>query len=281
MQATAYIDSNRSLVGAQLRVTEWETGKEYLAGKRGEKYHDIVYYDKNCYDCQLSHISSTTTPDSDSTHWKQGDQRELVATKVLLAKNAQIQLATTNQIAVTDTGGNVVGGMQGDTSKPIFWLKDPKTSSSIEIGVNSNGTPYFKGHEQGAESDNNSDYAFLLDPYNGVYSFYGQSLQHLTVNDDGFSYADADGTQFFITTSGDYTLVGRSVDFTGISQEVDILLDGLKLVESKPVARLLGYHSVSADENGFLKINMNNINVYNPLTNEWSTYDKEHWDALT
>ncbi len=136
MIATGYVDSSTSLQGALLRATEWESGKEYLSGQIGEKYHDVVYYDDGVYECITSHISGDTTPDEDTENWKEGDQRELVATKVLLSNNALIKVLSSNQIVVYDEDGAITGGLQGNPSLPIFWAGAESPSSGMwQVGI--------------------------------------------------------------------------------------------------------------------------------------------------
>lgn len=273
--------------GATMRgpqnYTDLSDGYYFQAGKEGEEWKDVVIYNGSFYSCTVSHAKNATTDISGNTlssdYWVVSSIQEIVATRVLLVANAFIKLASSNKIIVVNNNGVETGGMQGDTSSPIFWLKDPLTSASIEIGLNNDGTPYIKGREQGIESDNDSNYAFLLDPSKGTYDFYGPSNQRFLVNGDGLTYWDSGGRELEIDSSGGMTFFGQYVSFMRSTSGVIIPLDKFVVGKSKASSYgSWGGRKVYIDDKGYLRIHPDDdYEVYN--NGSWTTVDKEHWES--
>jgi hypothetical protein len=273
--------------GATMRgpqnYTDLSDGYYFQAGKEGEEWKDVVIYNGSFYSCTVSHAKNATIDISGNTlssdYWVVSSIQEIVATRVLLAANAFIKLASSNKIIVVNNNGVETGGMQGDTSSPIFWLKDPLTSASIEIGLNNDGTPYIKGREQGIESDNDSNYAFLLDPSKGTYDFYGPSNQRFLVNGDGLTYWDSGGRELEIDSNGGMTFFGQYVSFMRSTSGVIIPLDKFVVGKSKASSYgSWGGRKVYIDDKGYLRIHPDDdYEVYN--NGSWTTVDKEHWES--
>lgn len=74
--------------------------------KDTDKFIDIVVVNGQVYYCSLSYRSSS--PSITDGHWTQGSNFELVATKLLLAENATITMANSQQINIID--GNTLWG---------------------------------------------------------------------------------------------------------------------------------------------------------------------------
>lgn len=74
--------------------------------KDTDKFIDIVVVNGQVYYCSLSYKSSS--PSVTDGHWTQGSNFELVATKLLLAENATITMANSQQINIID--GNTLWG---------------------------------------------------------------------------------------------------------------------------------------------------------------------------
>lgn len=77
--------------------------------KDTDKFIDIVVVNGQVYYCSLSYSSSS--PSVTDGHWTQGSNFELVATKLLLAENATIKMANSQQINI-ESGGNVWGSFR-------------------------------------------------------------------------------------------------------------------------------------------------------------------------
>lgn len=86
----------------------FETGSyDYSDGtKDTDKFIDIVVLNGQVYYCSLSYRSSS--PSVTDGHWTQGSNFDLVATKLLLADNATIKMANSQQINIMD--GNTLWG---------------------------------------------------------------------------------------------------------------------------------------------------------------------------
>ena len=74
--------------------------------KDTDKFIDIVVVNGQVYYCSLSYTSSS--PSVTDGHWTQGSNFDLVATKLLLAENATITMANSQQINIID--GNTLWG---------------------------------------------------------------------------------------------------------------------------------------------------------------------------
>ena len=74
--------------------------------KDTDKFIDIVVLNGQVYYCSLSYRSSS--PSVTDGHWTQGSNFDLVATKLLLAENATIKMANSQQINIID--GNTLWG---------------------------------------------------------------------------------------------------------------------------------------------------------------------------
>lgn len=104
--------------GAPLRVTEWVEGWTYYNGKgANDPYTDVVKYNGYWYLCKTSHMSRVVNKPSGTTvntsNWEVANQFDMIATKVLLAANAHIDLLGSNTIEVKDSLGNTTAGMSG------------------------------------------------------------------------------------------------------------------------------------------------------------------------
>lgn len=101
----------------------FETGSyDYSDGtKDTDKFIDIVVKDGQVYYCSLSYTSSS--PSLTDGHWTQGSNFDLVATKLLLAANATITMANSQQINIMT--GNSLWGSFRYVDKPTdyaLWL---------------------------------------------------------------------------------------------------------------------------------------------------------------
>lgn len=77
--------------GARMRMREWASGTEYLQGKDGEDFYDIVLYNSKLYLCLKSHTASSSTNPVTSInnylgYWEIAQEWIFVATKLLLSE---------------------------------------------------------------------------------------------------------------------------------------------------------------------------------------------------
>lgn len=102
--ATPYVASSRSY-GVTARYGEWRVLSNYMAGRAGELYHDIVSYKGKYYECLVSHTSDVkNAPDKSPRIWREGEQREFTATKLFFAEKTFIKNAVVQHLA-TDVFG--------------------------------------------------------------------------------------------------------------------------------------------------------------------------------
>lgn len=102
--ATPYVASSRSY-GVTARYGEWRVLSNYMAGRAGDLYHDIVSYKGKYYECLVSHTSdANNSPDKAPRIWREGEQREFTATKLFFAEKTFIENAVVRHLA-TDVYG--------------------------------------------------------------------------------------------------------------------------------------------------------------------------------
>lgn len=133
--------------GAPLRVTEWVEGWTYYNGKGADDpYTDVVKYGGYWYLCKTSHRSNQVNHPSGTTsntsNWETANQFDMIATKVLLAANAYIDLLGSNTINVKDSLGNTTAGMSGGDGVQL-WAGGDKESANFR--VRKDGDVYVKG----------------------------------------------------------------------------------------------------------------------------------------
>ena len=110
----------------------FETGSyDYSDGtKDTDKFIDIVVVDGQVYYCIKSYRSSSPSI-NDTEHWAQGSNFDLVATKLLLAANATITMANSQQINI-EVGGNIWGSFRYAATDDDYalWLGAPDGASA-------------------------------------------------------------------------------------------------------------------------------------------------------
>ena len=110
------------------------TGYAFKQGAEGEAYVDVVLYNGYYYVCKKSHTKSSTnypgsSADQTNGYWQLGDSVDLIATKVLLAANAIINFAQTNQILVMKSDGTTVALGLGGGNYPL-WIGAPTATNA-------------------------------------------------------------------------------------------------------------------------------------------------------
>lgn len=123
--------------GAPLRVTEWSDGWTYYNGKgANDPYTDVVKYGNYWYLCKTSHRSNQVNHPSGTTEntsiWEAASQFDMIATKVLLAANAHIDLLGSNTINVKDSSGKTTAGMSGGDGVQL-WAGGSQTSANFRV----------------------------------------------------------------------------------------------------------------------------------------------------
>lgn len=134
--ATSFSVATRGTKGALMREHDgFESGKyKYLSGSGAEEYIDVVCINGKWWQCIVTYDDKTDTPSLDDGHWTEMSNYKSIATHLLLAKNATINMLGSNQINLYNpTGGAMFGSFRvvDDDNDYALWLggKDGKSAS--------------------------------------------------------------------------------------------------------------------------------------------------------
>lgn len=134
--ATSFSVATRGTKGALMREHDgFESGKyKYLSGSGAEEYIDVVCINGKWWQCIVTYDDKTDTPSLDDGHWTEMSNYKSIATHLLLAKNATINMLGSNQINLYNPiGGAMFGSFRvvDDDNDYALWLggKDGKSAS--------------------------------------------------------------------------------------------------------------------------------------------------------
>lgn len=132
----SYSVATRGTKGALMREHDgFESGSyKYLSGSGAEAYVDVVYVDGAWYQCTKTYDSVTSSPSLTDGHWTRMNNYKSIATHLLLAESATINMLGSNQINLYNpTGGAMFGSFRvvDDDNDYALWLggKDGKSAS--------------------------------------------------------------------------------------------------------------------------------------------------------
>lgn len=136
----------------------FETGSyDYSDGtKDTDKFIDVVVVDGQVYYCIKSYRSSSPSI-NDTEHWAQGSNFDLVATKLLLAANATITMANSQQINIMD----------GDTLWGSFRYAATSDDYALWLGASDGASAPFSVKRNGAVKMTNADVTGRIDATSG------------------------------------------------------------------------------------------------------------------
>lgn len=130
----SYSVATRGTKGALMREHDgFESGSyKYLSGSGAEAYVDVVCVNREWYQCTKTYTSSS--PSETDGHWSLMNNYTSIATQLLLAENATINMLGSNQINLYNpTGGAMFGSFRvvDDDNDYALWLggKDGKSAS--------------------------------------------------------------------------------------------------------------------------------------------------------
>ena len=141
----------RGTKGALMREHDgFESGEyKYLSGSGEEAYVDVVYINKRWWQCIVTYDKATSSPNLSDGHWKEMNNYKSIATHLLLAENATINMLGTNQINLyspTDVAADskIYGSFRvvDDIDNWSLWLGG-ETGDSASFAVKRSG--YLKG----------------------------------------------------------------------------------------------------------------------------------------
>lgn len=126
--------ATRGTKGALMREHDgFESGSyKYLSGSGAEAFVDVVCVNRKWYQCTKTYTSSS--PNVTDGHWSLMNNYTSIATQLLLAENATINMLGSNQINLYNpTGGAMFGSFRvvDDDNDYALWLggKDGKSAS--------------------------------------------------------------------------------------------------------------------------------------------------------
>lgn len=132
----SYSVATRGTKGALMREHDgFESGSyKYLSGSGAEAYVDVVCVKGKWYQCTKTYNNATSSPSLTDGHWAEMSNYKSIATHLLLAKNATINMLGSNQINLYNpTGGAMFGSFRvvDDDNDYALWLggKDGKSAS--------------------------------------------------------------------------------------------------------------------------------------------------------
>lgn len=137
----SYSVATRGTKGALMREHDgFESGSyKYLSGSGAEAYVDVVCVNRKWYQCTKTYTSSS--PSVTDGHWSLMNNYTSIATQLLLAENATINMLGSNQINLyTPSNGAMFGSFRvvDDDNDWSLWLGG-KTGDSASFAVKKNG----------------------------------------------------------------------------------------------------------------------------------------------
>lgn len=200
--ATSFSVATRGTKGALMREHDgFESGSyKYLSGSGAEAYIDVVCINRKWYQCTSTYTSSS--PNETDGHWSLMNNYTSIATQLLLAENATINMLGSNQINLYNpTGGAMYGSFRvvDDDNDWSLWLggKDGKSASfavtrggAIKATAGTIGSFTIRELEGG--------YYDFYATYKGIVGFSAPSS--ISLNSQGISVSTGvpgNGAQFF------------------------------------------------------------------------------------
>lgn len=204
----SYSVATRGTKGALMREHDgFESGSyKYLSGSGAEAYIDVVCINRKWYQCTSTYTSSS--PNVTDGHWSLMNNHTSIATHLLLAENATINMLGSNQINLyTPSNGAMFGSFRvvEDVNDWSLWLggKDGNSASfavtrggAIKATAGTIGSFTIRGSQGG--------YYELYANYGGVINFSAPSS--ISLNSRGISVSTGvpgNGAQFFFGNTED------------------------------------------------------------------------------
>lgn len=203
----SYSVATRGTKGALMREHDgFESGKyKYLSGSGAEEYVDVVYI-KNSdkwWQCIVTYDDKTDTPSLNDGHWKEMNSFKSIATHLLLAENAAINMLGTNQINLFNpaTNGKMYGSFRvvKNVNDWSLWLGG-EDGDSASFAVTSGGVIKATAGTIGSFTirELEGGYYDFYATYKGIAGFSAPSS--ISLNSQGISVstgAPGNGAQFF------------------------------------------------------------------------------------
>lgn len=107
--------TGHSIAGAIARTQTWVAGATYYKGDSDEPYVDIVSFNRNFYRCMITHVSQeSNSPANNSSYWQAANDFKFVATDLLLADQAVIDLMFSQKILMRNDKNQLTASINND-----------------------------------------------------------------------------------------------------------------------------------------------------------------------
>lgn len=132
--------------GALIREHDgFESGSyKYLSGSGEEAYVDVVCVKGKWYQCTKTYDNATSSPSLTDGHWTKMSQYKSIATHLLLAENATINMLGSNQINLYNPSGGAMFGsfrVVSNDNDYALWLGAPN-GADAPFRVTKDGSLY-------------------------------------------------------------------------------------------------------------------------------------------
>ena len=123
----------------------FESGSyKYLSGAGEEEYVDVVCVKGKWYQCTKTYDNATSSPSLTDGHWTKMSQYKSIATHLLLAENATINMLGSNQINLYNPSGGAMFGsfrVVSNDNDYALWLGAPN-GADAPFSVTKDGSLY-------------------------------------------------------------------------------------------------------------------------------------------
>lgn len=206
----SYSVATRGTKGALMREHDgFESGNyKYLSGSGAEAYIDVVCVLGKWYQCIQTYDNATSSPSLTDGHWTEMSNYKSIATHLLLAENATINMLGTNQINLYNPSGGAIFGsfrVVGDDNDYALWLGAPN-GIDAPFRVTKDGSLYaskgiFAGELQSVTGSFHRLTAVSSDGNTSAGSIYFDSSGRITFDADiynqGYNYAKNRSWRFY------------------------------------------------------------------------------------
>lgn len=196
--------------GALMREHDgFESGSyKYLSGAGEEEYVDVVCVKGKWYQCTKTYDNATSSPSLTDGHWTKMSQYKSIATHLLLAENATINMLGTNQINLYNPSGGAMFGsfrVVSNDNDYALWLGAPN-GADAPFSVTKDGSLYasngiFAGELKGVTGSFHRLTAVSSDGNKSAGSIYFDGSGRITFDADiynqGYNSAAKRGWRFY------------------------------------------------------------------------------------
>lgn len=199
--------------GALMREHDgFESGSyKYLSGAEEEAYVDVVCVRGKWYQCTKTYDDATSSPSLTDGHWTKMSQYKSIATHLLLAENATINMLGSNQINLYNPSGGAMFGsfrVVSDDNDYALWLGAPN-GADAPFSVTKDGSLYasngiFAGELKGVTGSFYRLTAVSSDGTKSAGSIYFDGSGRITFDADiynqGYNSAAKRGWRFYASS---------------------------------------------------------------------------------